>query len=161
MFRFGAKSAAHLVGVHADLVRVTHRALELTGINFAVIAGLRTQAEQMQLVASGASQTMVSRHLTGHAVDIAPVIGGKLRWDWPPFFSLADAMFRAAKMEAVPLRWGGAWDWEMAPGVELVAGAEALSAAYVDACRRKGKKPYLDGPHFELPAHYYPAEELE
>ena len=156
MFRFGAKSEQRLTGVHPHLVRVTRRALELTSVDFAVTEGLRPQARQMELVTAGASRTMASRHLTGHAVDIAPAIAGELRWDWPLFYHLADAMFRAAKMEAVPLRWGGAWDWEMGPGVELVASAETLSSAYVDACRRRGKNPFLDGPHFELSARFYP-----
>lgn len=157
MFRFGTKSEAHLSGVHADLVRVARRALMLSGVDFAVTDGVRTATEQRALVASGASQTLASRHLTGHAIDIAPAVNGQLRWDWPLFYRLADAMIGAAKMEAVPLRWGGAWNCVMAPGVELVADAETLSAAYVDACRRKGKKPILDGPHFELPTAHYPA----
>jgi peptidoglycan L-alanyl-D-glutamate endopeptidase CwlK len=74
-----------------------------------VVEGLRTQARQRQLVQAGASQTMDSRHLTGHAVDLAPYIGGQIRWDWPPFYKIADAMKAAARELGVSLNWGGDW----------------------------------------------------
>ncbi|MFM7012456.1 MAG: M15 family metallopeptidase, partial [Betaproteobacteria bacterium] len=84
-FVFGARSLAKLKGIHPDLRKVMDRAIELTPIDFAVTEGLRTEARQKELVAIGASKTLRSRHLTGHAVDIAPFAAGKLRWDWPLF----------------------------------------------------------------------------
>lgn len=108
-FQLSSRSLAKLEGVHPDLVRVVKRALELSEVDFAVVEGLRTQARQRQLVQAGASQTMDSRHLTGHAVDLAPYIGGQIRWDWPPFYKIADAMKAAAKELGVSLNWGGDW----------------------------------------------------
>jgi len=70
-FKFGEKSLIELKGVHPELFAVVNRALELTVQDFAVHDGLRTLDEQKKLVASGASQTMDSRHLTGHAVDFS------------------------------------------------------------------------------------------
>jgi peptidoglycan L-alanyl-D-glutamate endopeptidase CwlK len=108
-FQLSSRSLAKLEGVHPDLVRVVKRALELSEVDFAVVEGLRTQARQRQLVQAGASQTMDSRHLTGHAVDLAPYIGGQIRWDWPPFYKIADAMKAAARELGVSLNWGGDW----------------------------------------------------
>lgn len=107
--QLSSRSLAKLEGVHPDLVRVVNRAIELSEVDFAVVEGLRTQARQKQLVQAGASQTMDSRHLTGHAVDLAPYIGGQIRWDWPPFYKIADAMKAAAKELGVSLNWGGDW----------------------------------------------------
>lgn len=115
-----------LQDVHRDLARVVYRAAEICDIDFIVTCGLRTEAEQRALVKAGASQTMNSRHLTGHAVDLAAVIDGKIRWDWPLYYILNDAMQEAAAIEAVPIEWGGHW------------------------------LRFKDGPHFQLPASRYP-----
>ena len=79
-----ARSLEKLVGVHADLVRVVKRAATLS--DFIVTEGLRTVKRQSELVAAGASRTMNSRHLTGHAVDLAPMIHGEVSWKWPAFY---------------------------------------------------------------------------
>lgn len=157
MFAFGRASEARLVGVHADLVRVVRRALTLSEVDFSVVEGRRTVARQRELVAAGASQTMDSRHLTGHAVDLAPFVAGRLRWDWPLVFKVADAVLQAAHLEHVPIRWGGAWDWDSA-GAQTVASAESLSEAYAARRRAQGRRPFLDGPHFELSPDHYPAD---
>jgi peptidoglycan L-alanyl-D-glutamate endopeptidase CwlK len=97
------RDLARLAGVHPDLLRVVRRA-RLTGA-FTVIEGLRTPERQRELVAKGASKTMRSRHLTGHAVDLAPV---PLDWnDLGSFRALAEVMRAAAEIEEVPLKWGG------------------------------------------------------
>jgi peptidoglycan L-alanyl-D-glutamate endopeptidase CwlK len=149
-----ARCELRLAGVHPDLVRVVRRAAE-GGALFRVVEGLRSQERQRDLVASGASQTMASRHLTGHAVDLAPVVDGAVSWDWEHFFPLADAIADAARKEGVPLIWGGAWgrpvyDWPK-------GGAKSAQDAYAAERRSAGRKPFLDGPHFELPAAVYPA----
>ncbi len=125
-FRFSERSEQRLKGVHPDLVRVVRRALELSDVDFAVIEGLRTPDRQQQLVASGASKTLRSRHLTGHAVDLAPVIAGEIRWDWPPFHKIAAAMKKAAEELGVAIVWGGDW------------------------------RTFKDGPHYELDRRVYP-----
>jgi peptidoglycan LD-endopeptidase CwlK len=119
-------SIKNMAGIHPDLRRVLNRALQETAVDFRVIEGLRTLARQKQLVASGASQTLRSRHLTGHAVDIVPMVGGKISWDWPLYHRLAPAMKLAAQAENVPLEWGGDW------------------------------KTFKDGPHWQLPWSAYP-----
>ena len=127
MKAFSARSEKNLVGVHPDLVRVMRRALEIAPVDFMVIEGLRTAERQRQLVSKGASQTMRSRHLTGHAVDIAPVVGGAIRWDWPLYDRLAVAVKQAAREFSVPVEWGGDWT------------------------------TFKDGPHWQLPWAQYPA----
>ena len=82
---------------------------------------------QRELVAAGASKTMKSRHLTGHAIDFAPIIAGEVTWKWPPFIALA-AMFKKAAAElGIAIAWGGDW------------------------------KSFKDGPHVELDRSQYPA----
>lgn len=124
--QLSTKSEARLSGVRPELVAVVRRALELSEVDFAVTEGLRTKERQAELVAQGASKTMNSRHLTGHAVDLAPVIGGAIRWDWPPFYKIADAMKKAAAELGVAIIWGGDW------------------------------VSFRDGPHFELDRKVYP-----
>ena len=119
LYFFSPRSERSLKGLHPDLVRVVRRALELTPVDFAITEGLRTKARQTELVAAGASWTMNSRHLTGHAVDIAPFIGGMVRWDWPPFRVLALAMKDAAEELGVPITWGGDWKVRDGPHFEL------------------------------------------
>ncbi|WP_084698125.1 M15 family metallopeptidase [Muricoccus aerilatus] len=97
-----------LVGVHPGLVRVVLRA-RWDGAAFRIIEGLRSKERQAMMVSSGKSQTMKSRHLTGHAVDLAPVVGGSVTWDWTHYYPLAERVKAAAKAEGVPIEWGGDW----------------------------------------------------
>lgn len=127
-FHLSKRSLARLEGVHPDLVAVVHRAIEVTEIDFGVSEGVRTVKRQERLVASGASTTMNSRHLTGHAVDLVAYIGSRIAWDWPLYFKIADAMKQAADELGIPLEWGGDW------------------------------KRFKDGPHFQLPWAEYPKE---
>ncbi len=105
--------------------------------------------EQERLVARGASKTMESLHLKGHAVDLVPYINGKLRWEWPPIYNIAEAVRTAAKERGTPIRWGGAWDVDF---TNSEISTEDMVAGYV--CRRQcaGKSAFIDGPHFELVA---------
>lgn len=127
-------SRQRLVGVHPDLVRVMDRALQAAPFPFRVIDGIRTVARQKELVRIGASKTMRSRHLTGHAVDIVPLVDldrdGKIEteemFNWPLIRRLAPVVKEAAKAEGVPIEWGGDW------------------------------KSFPDGPHWQLPWKAYP-----
>lgn len=78
--------------MHIDLRRVIYRAAEITQIDFIVTEGVRELARQKVLVAAGASKTLLSRHITGHAVDLAAKVGGEIRWDWPLYHLLAAAV---------------------------------------------------------------------
>lgn len=109
-FRFSRRSKNNLKGVHSDLVKVCHRALALTEIDFVVICGRRTKKHQQHLVAIGASKTMNSRHLTGHAVDFAPY---PIDWnDLSKFKKISVAFLKAGKELNIPIRWGGDWDMD-------------------------------------------------
>lgn len=136
-FRFSKRSLRNLAGVHPDLVRVMHRAIATTGIDFTVIEGVRALDRQRKLVAKGASKTMRSRHLVasngfGHAVDVVPFVdedgdgAREISWHWPFYAELAPFIFAAAEAEAVPIEWGGHW------------------------------KSFPDGPHWQLPWKDYP-----
>lgn len=126
-YSLSQRSLSRLQGVHPDLVKVVKRAIELSEIDFAVTEGLRTIERQKELFAKGASTTMKSRHLTGHAIDVAAIVGTSIRWDWPLYDKISVAFKAAAKELNVPIVWGGDW------------------------------KSFKDGPHFELDSKKYPA----
>jgi peptidoglycan L-alanyl-D-glutamate endopeptidase CwlK len=126
-YAFGSRSLQRLEGIHPDLRRVMDRAIATTDLDFTVLEGLRSLDRQKKLVASGASKTMRSRHLTGHAVDIAPLIESQVSWDWPLYHKLALVVKAAAAQEGVKIEWGGDW------------------------------RSFKDGPHWQLPWRDYPA----
>ncbi len=152
-FKLGKTSLRELNGVHADLVAVVQRAIALTAQDFSVHDGIRTLADQQRLVAKGASPTLDSRHLTGHAVDLVPYINGKLRWEWGPIYVIADAVRVAAQELNIPLRWGGAWDIDFSTSGDST---EDLVALYVARRKAANLRAFIDGPHFELPRAVYP-----
>lgn len=131
--KLDAISERNLKQVHPDLVKVVRRAAEITTLGFRVIEGPRTLARQRQLVAKGASQTLRSRHIPGgklnvsHAVDIAAMVGGKIRWDFPLYTRLSVVMKQAAYDVDVSVEWGGDW------------------------------QNFKDGPHYQLPWKLYPS----
>jgi peptidoglycan L-alanyl-D-glutamate endopeptidase CwlK len=125
--KLSQKSIDRLTGLHPHLADIVRRAIDITPLDFAVLEGVRSKARQAELMAAGASQTMNSRHLTGHAVDLGAYVAGSLRWDWPLYYKLNDVMQQAAKDNGVRIEWGGAW------------------------------KRFPDGPHFQLPWDTYPA----
>lgn len=125
-YTLSQKSRDRLVGVHQDLVKVVERTIEITEIDFVVLEGVRSKTRQEQLVKAGASQTMRSRHLTGHAVDLGAYVAGSVRWDWPLYHKLAVAVKQAAAELQIPIEWGGDWT------------------------------TFKDGPHWQLPWKDYP-----
>lgn len=142
-FVLGERSLKNLHGVNADLVKVVKRAIQISSVDFAVIEGVRTKARQAELVKKGASKTMNSRHLTGHAVDIVPIIDGKISWNFDDYHPLARAMAQASSELGVSVRWGGAWT--------VITGKSGTPQEWVKAYRASGGK-FLDGVHFEIPA---------
>lgn len=155
------RSESRLDGVHDDLARVVraaHESMPLDGVSFVVIEGKRTQARQAELFKSGASLTMNSRHLTGHAVDLAATIGGptRIQWKLELYYRLALAMRAAAIAQSVPVVWGGCWEPLVALGTNEDSIAQSV-AAYGARCRMAGQKSLVDGPHFELARASYPA----
>lgn len=126
MFKLNKRSLLKLEGVHSDLILVVKRAIEISSVDFAVTEGLRTPDKQMVLYRAGASKTLNSRHITGHAVDVAAWVAGQIRWDWPLYSQISVAFKKAADDLKVSIVWGGDW------------------------CSFK------DGPHFELSRNKYP-----
>jgi len=138
----GARSLSRLEGVHPDLVRVVKRAAEMSNLDFTVLEGVRTIARQRELLKIGATSTLNSRHLTGHAVDLGVLIGRDVRWDWSLYLKLGEVMRAASLNEKVPIRWGGTW--KLLSAIEGPITAKILS------------RSFPDGPHFELPRAKYP-----
>ena len=152
-YKLSKRSETALVGVKAALVRTVRRAIEITDQDFTVYEGLRTVKRQKLLVAAGASKTMNSRHLTGHAVDLVPYVNGQLRWEWPLCYRVAVAMSQAAKDEGAIIRWGGVWDKLMN---EYDDDEDSMKAEVRAYCRRHPGPDFIDGPHFELCRKEYP-----
>ena len=148
MFKLSRRSLSRLEGVDERLVRVVQKAITLTTIDFGVTEGLRTKQRQRELVAKGASKTMKSRHLEGRAVDLVAYIGPRVSWELNLYDDIADAMKAAAIEEDVHIRWGGAWT---VPDLRLWTGTmEEAMNSYIDTRRSQQRRPFIDGPHFEL-----------
>jgi len=126
IFKLGKRSRERLAGVHPDLIRVVEQAIRTTTVDFSVLEGVRSKARQVELVRAGASKTLNSRHLTGHAVDLGAWVNDEVRWDWPLYHRIAEAMLQASTELGVPVVWGGSW------------------------------QSFPDGPHFELDRRQYP-----
>lgn len=152
-FALSPKSLAKLEEVHPLLRDTVVRAIAVTDTDFTVHEGLRGVTKQKQLVAAGASRTMNSRHITGHAVDLVPWLGGP-RWDWPLCYRVAKAMQLAAIHTGAVIVWGGVWDRTL-NGLEKDMAEEV--GDYVVRRRAVGEKSvFIDGPHFELAREIYP-----
>ncbi len=126
MYQLGPRSKMRLNGVHPDLVKVVERAIEITPVDFTVLEGLRSPERQKELVAAGASQSLNSRHITGHAVDLGAWVDDQVDWSWPLYYKIARAMKEAAKELKIDIEWGGDWI------------------------------TFKDGPHFPLSRRSYP-----
>lgn len=108
-FKLSQRSLDHMKGVDERLVNVVKRAIEISEIDFMVTEGLRTKERQAELMKAGATRTMNSKHIVGKAVDLAAIVDGQVRWDWPLYPKLATAMKRAAEILNVKIEWGGDW----------------------------------------------------
>ena len=125
-FKLSEQCYERLKGIHPDLVKVVERAIQLTPVQFKVGEGMRTLTRQKELMKQGATQTMNSRHLTGHAVDLHAYVNGTVSWDWKYYYQIEEAVKQAAKELKVSIEWGGDW------------------------------KSFKDGPHWQLPWNKYP-----
>ena len=126
MFSLGPRSKMRLNGVHSDLVKVVERAIQITTVDFTVLEGVRSPQRQKALYEAGASQTLNSRHITGHAVDLGAWVDSQVDWSWPLYVQIAKAMKTAAKELNVP----------------IVSGIDWIT--------------FRDGPHHELDRKAYP-----
>ena len=147
-FKLSLRSLDRLEGVDDRLVTVVRYAILETKVDFGVIQGLRSIEEQKELVAKGASQTMKSKHIDGEAVDLMAYVGSRGSWELNLYDDIADAMKKAAQVCDVGIRWGCAWhihDIRKWDGT-----MEEAMNSYIDLRRSEGRRPFLDGPHFEL-----------
>jgi peptidoglycan L-alanyl-D-glutamate endopeptidase CwlK len=126
MFSLGPRSEICLKGVHLDLVKLVERAIQVSDVDFTVIEGLRSIDRQRELVKAGASQTLKSRHLTGHAVDLGAWVDNQIDWSWSLYPKINLAMMAASTELRIPIEWGGNWT------------------------------TFKDGPHWQLPWKEYP-----
>ena len=147
-FRLSDRSFSMLQGVDEQLVATVKLAILLTKTDFGVICGIRTMDEQRALFEKGASKTMRSKHLDGKAVDLMAYIGSRGSWELNLYDDIADAMKEAAAETGAVLRWGAAW--HINDIREWGGTMEDAMNAYVDLRRSEGKRPFIDGPHFEI-----------
>lgn len=148
MYKLSQRSLDRMEGVDERLVAVVKHAITATKTDFGVIQGLRTIEMQKALVAKGASQTMKSKHLDGLAVDLMAYIGGRGSWELNLYDDLADAMAEGANAVGCKVRWGAAWHIDSI-GQYKGTMEEAMNE-YIDLRRSQGRRPFIDGPHFEL-----------
>jgi len=135
MPKYGSKSAATLASVHPDLQKIFNEAIKYVDIT--VMEGERSKERQEELVRTGKSKTMNSKHLKQpdgqcHAVDAAlyPIdwsdrdrfvyLGGFIQ-------ALAASMLARGEISH-KIRWGGDWDSD----------------------QNMKEHSFFDGPHFEL-----------
>lgn len=126
MFSFGSKSQERLKGVHPKLVQVMQEAIKESPLDFSITEGVRSVERQKELFESGKSQTMRSRHISGHAVDIAVLVDGKITWELSKYRIVTDHIKSVAKKLGVPIECGIDWT------------------------------SFIDGPHIQLPWSVFP-----
>ena len=105
-YKLGTRSKQKLSGVHPDLIMVVTKAISISTVDFTILEGIRSVSRQRELYKAGKSTTMNSRHITGHAIDLAP---WPISWEWEGFYPIADAIKEAAEDLEISIDWGGDW----------------------------------------------------
>ena len=152
-FKLSGSGLNKLEGVHPTMVDTVKRAIELSKVDFGVIYGVRSLAEQKKLYEAKRSQTMKSKHLVqedgySHAVDLMAYDGSDPSWDIVMYDDIADAMKAAAIETGAKICWGAAW--HINDIAEWSGTMEQAMNAYIDLRRSSGRRPFIDGPHFQL-----------
>ncbi len=152
-FKLSQRSLGKLEGVHPKLQEVVKLAIGYTNVDFGVTYGVRDPEEQARLVAAGRSQTMKSKHLLQddgycHAVDVVAYDGSDVVWEINVYDDICDAFRKAAIEVGISIKWGAAWSEGDIRGYEGTA--EDAMNAYIDLRRSQGRRPFIDGPHFEI-----------
>jgi len=148
VFKLSERSKSRLNGVDSRLVSCVEYAIKITTIDFGVSEGLRTIERQRELVAKGASQTLNSKHISGQAVDLIAYIGDRVSWELNLYDDIADAMKVASQIHNLPIRWGGAWHIDNI--AEFDGTMQDAMDQYIALRRSQGRRPFIDGPHFEI-----------
>ena len=147
-FKLSSRSTANLDKVDSGLVAIVRMAILETKVDFGVICGLRTIEEQKVLVDKGVSQTMDSKHISGSAVYLMAYVGSRASWELNLYDDIADSMKKASKLVDVPIRWGAAC--HIKDIAKYKGTMEDAMNEYIDLRRSQGRRPFIDGPHFEL-----------
>ena len=152
-FKLSGRSLGKLEGVHPVLVDTVKRAIEVSSVDFGVIYGVRSLAEQKRLYEAKRSQTMKSKHLVqedeySHAVDLMAYDGSDPSWDIVMYDDIADAMKEAALETGAKICWGAAW--QIDDIAKWDGTMEQAMNAYIDLRRSQSRRPFIDGPHFQI-----------
>jgi peptidoglycan L-alanyl-D-glutamate endopeptidase CwlK len=118
-FKFGKVSTEKLNEINPVLKELAIKALDKSEVDFGipVTGGKRTAAEQKALVDQGYSKAdgtiKKSYHQSGNAMDLVPVIDGKMTWENKEAFSKINKAVMEAWSEmnvtGWKLTWGGTW----------------------------------------------------
>ena len=146
-FKLSQKSLSKLHGVNPMLNRVVHDAIIKTTVDFGVTEGLRSLERQKQLLEQKRSQTLKSKHLTGHGVDLVAYIDGEVCWEVEVYDEIADAVKASAKAIGCPIKWGAGWHKNL---TDHDGTSEELMNEYIDLRRSQNRRPFIDCPHFEM-----------
>lgn len=134
--------------IHPALAEVVRRAQAISDVQFLVIHGKRTKSEQEEFFRKGITNGANSPHLYGTAVDVLPVIKGRISPEAEVADEIATSMKYAAEDLNTPIRWGGAWHVDDVTVYEGLM--EDLSMLYLEHSIMEGIRPQLDTGHFEL-----------
>lgn len=115
-YKFSKRSLDNLKGIHPQLVKLMHKALEDAPIDFVITEGIRTVERQKQLFKEGKSKcdgvVKKSNHQVkadgfGYAVDLYPLpIQYK---DMKPYKTLSEHIKKVAKKLKINIVYGGDW----------------------------------------------------
>lgn len=132
--KFGKTSLNNLTMVHPMLIALAREILYQSPYDLGISDGIRTEEEQRQNVKAGVSWTMDSKHLPRRfagittplagAFDFFIYINGRAVWNKEPYQSLGPVIVEAADVLQVPIVWGGTWDTEDYPHIELAEESE-------------------------------------
>jgi peptidoglycan L-alanyl-D-glutamate endopeptidase CwlK len=117
MFKFSQSSLNKLSTVSPILQLLANEVIKITPIDFAITCGLRTTEEQIKLFKDGKSKcdgiNTPSKHQTGDAIDICPVINDKLDYTAEnDLYFIIGLFYAKAKELNIKIRVGALWDGE-------------------------------------------------
>lgn len=135
-FYLGKRSLSRLYRLHPKMAACVVLAITyLDEVDITVSETVRSKQRQHELYYGKPQKTwtLKSKHLIqsdgfSHAVDLIPLLNGQAAWDKCQL--VADAMFKAAKVIGIRIRWGGDWNQN-------------------GSSRDEHKRGSYDGPHFE------------
>jgi peptidoglycan L-alanyl-D-glutamate endopeptidase CwlK len=126
-FKLSTRSLDHMFGVDAKLIRLAHRAIETTKIDFGIpdSGGVRSDKVQYGLYAKGASKCdgkrNRSKHQDGIALDFYAYVNGAASWDEGDLAQVAAAFLQASIELNYPIQWGGLFrSFIDQPHIELI-----------------------------------------